>query len=93
MAIKFLALPTSDVQKLQQGEADANGFPSEVQVSDGEGNPCRHCLTDTPNGEDMLVLSYSPFPAPQPYAELGPIFLCAKKCERGVLCINGILFA
>jgi len=73
MAIKFLALPTSDVQKLQQGEADANGFPSEVQVSDGEGNPCRHCLTDTPNGEDMLVLSYSPFPAPQPY-DLSTLF-------------------
>ncbi len=25
----------------------------------------------------MLILAHRPFPAPQPYAELGPIFLCA----------------
>ena len=30
----------------------------------------------------MLILGYRPFPAPQPYAEVGPIFLCAKTCER-----------
>ena len=30
----------------------------------------------------MLVLAYRPFPNPQPYAELGPIFLCAEQCER-----------
>ena len=31
----------------------------------------------------MLVLAHRPFPAPQPYAELGPIFLCAEACEAG----------
>ncbi len=31
----------------------------------------------------MLVLAHRPFPAPQPYAELGPIFLCADACEAG----------
>ena len=31
----------------------------------------------------MLVLAHRPFPAPQPYAELGPIFLCANACEAG----------
>lgn len=31
----------------------------------------------------MLVLAHRPFPAPQPYAELGPIFLCADGCEAG----------
>ena len=30
----------------------------------------------------MLVLAYRPFPSPQPYAEVGPIFLCAEPCER-----------
>src|SRR3546814_4967245 len=30
----------------------------------------------------MLVLAHRPFPAPQPYAELGPIFLHAEVCQR-----------
>ena len=31
----------------------------------------------------MLILAHRPFPAPQPYAELGPIFLCADPCAQG----------
>ena len=31
----------------------------------------------------MLVLAHRPFPAPQPYAEIGPIFLCAAPCAAG----------
>lgn len=29
------------------------------------------------------MLAHRPFPAPQPYAELGPIFLCADPCRAG----------
>ena len=29
-----------------------------------------------------LILAYRPFEALQPYAETGPIFLCADACER-----------
>src|SRR3546814_3636336 len=46
------------------------------------GNPCRHCLDDVAAGVPMLVLAHLPFPAPQPYAELGPIFLHAEVCQR-----------
>jgi hypothetical protein len=28
----------------------------------------------------MLILAARPFPAPQPYAETGPIFLCEAAC-------------
>jgi hypothetical protein len=34
-----------------------------------------------PDGAGMLILAHRPFPAPQPYAEMGPIFLCADACE------------
>lgn len=30
----------------------------------------------------MLVLAYRPFDALQPYAETGPIFLCADECKQ-----------
>jgi hypothetical protein len=79
---RFVALPTDAVRALQSGGADANGQPPERHVSDGIGNPCRRCLTEIAAGEPMLVLAYRPFPALQPYAEVGPIFLHARSCAR-----------
>jgi len=80
MTIRFHALPTADVRALQRGGPDAHGQPAERTVSDGEGNPCRHCLQDIPKGREMLILAWRPFDDLQPYAECGPIFLCADEC-------------
>lgn len=79
----FTPIPTSIVRAYQSDGADANGQQPERQLSDGEGNPCRHCLRMIPKGAEMLVLAHRPFPSLQPYAELGPIFLCADACEAG----------
>lgn len=81
--IRFTPIPTETVRQLQAGGPDANGQVPERHISDGGGNPCRHCLQMIPAGAGMLVLAHRPFPAPQPYAELGPIFLCADACEAG----------
>lgn len=81
--IRFTPLPTAMVRRLQAGAPDAYGLPPERQISDGGGNPCRHCLGMIPAGEEMLVLAHRPFPALQPYAETGPIFLCAGPCAAG----------
>lgn len=83
MSIIFSPLPTAQVRALQSGGPDANGQRPERQVSDGGGNPCRHCLQMIPRGAGMLVLAHRPFPEPQPYAEVGPIFLCADTCDAG----------
>jgi hypothetical protein len=83
MPIRFTPIPTAIARAYQSGAADANGQPPERHVSDGDGNPCRHCLRMIPKGEGMLVLAHRPFPAPQPYAEVGPIFLCENKCLAG----------
>lgn len=82
MPIRYEALPTDLVRALQAGAPDANGQMPERRVSDGGGNPCRHCLTDIATGEAMLVLALRPFPSAQPYAEQGPIFLHAGECAR-----------
>lgn len=81
--MRYVAIPTDVVRAYQSGGVDANGQVPERKVSDGGGNPCRHCLKMIPEGVGMLVLAHRPFPAPQPYAELGPIFLCAEACEAG----------
>lgn len=81
--MRFVAIPTELVRAYQAGGPDANGQVPERAVSDGGGNPCRHCLRMIPAGAGMLVLAHRPFPAPQPYAEVGPIFLCADACAAG----------
>ena len=81
-APRFVALPTDSVRALQAGAADANGQPPERRVSDGDGVPCRHCLSDVEAGAPFLILAHRPFPTVQPYAEIGPIFLHAEPCDR-----------
>ncbi len=83
MTVAFAPLPTDLVRALQSGARDANDQIPERHTSTGSGNPCRHCLDMIPEGAAMLVLAHRPFPAPQPYAEVGPIFLCADSCVAG----------
>ena len=81
-SIVYRAMPTEHARAFQAGALDANGQKPERHVSDGDGNPCRHCLTEIEAGAPMLILAYRPFAGPQPYAEIGPIFLHAEQCER-----------
>jgi len=81
--MQFVAIPTGVARHYQGGGLDANGQVPERGGSDGGGNPCRHCLGMVPEGAEMLILAHRPFPSPQPYAEIGPIFLCAEPCDAG----------
>ena len=80
--IRFVAMPTEEARALQSGGPDAHGQIPERKISDGNGVPCRHCLTRVAKGEPYLVLAYRPFPDDQPYAETGPIFIHADACPR-----------
>lgn len=82
MSIQFKALPTEAVRALQRGGPDAYGHTPEQRISDGDGVPCRHCMTNVAAGEAYLIVAYRPFPKLQPYAETGPIFLHAEECAR-----------
>ncbi len=82
MTIRLVALPTERVRDLQAGAPDDYGLAPERRISDGDGTPCRHCLRHIAAGEAYLVLAYRPFPAAQPYAETGPIFLHAAPCGQ-----------
>lgn len=79
----FTAMPTATVRSLQNGAADAYGLPPEHSISDGAGNPCRHCLRNITKGSAMLILAHRPFEGLHAYAETGPIFLCADACTQG----------
>ena len=79
--ILFSALPGLEVTRLRKGGRDAYDLPPELRCATEPALPCRHCLRHIPVGRDYLTLAWRPFPALQPYAETGPIFLCAA-CER-----------
>lgn len=78
--MKFEPLSQHVVDAARLGKPDANGQVPERAVSDGVGTPCRCCLKDIPEGAEMLILAARPFPDLNPYAETGPIFLCAENC-------------
>ena len=68
------------VKNIRNGGPDDYAMPAEKTISDGSGNPCRYCLDEVPKGAAMLICAARPFPDLQPYAETGPIFLCADDC-------------
>jgi len=80
--VNFVAMATDEARRYWNGESDSNGDAPELHVAEGPGIPCRHCLAEVSVGEEYLILGYRPFPSPQPYAEVGPVFLHAKACER-----------
>ena len=78
--IEFQGMSQEQADAYRQGASDAYGNLPERQISAG-GAPCRCCLRMIDAGEDMLVLAYRPFSQLQPYAETGPVFLCATPCS------------
>ncbi len=81
MKLKFHPYDSAWVARIRQGGMDDYGQVAERTVSNGDGNPCRHCLQYIPYGAMMLICAARPFPSKQPYAETGPVFLCAKACR------------
>lgn len=80
MPLLFRPMPTETASALWNGADDAYGMTPERAISDGDGVPCRHCLRPVAKGEAYLILAYRPFPALQPYAETGPVFLHTEPC-------------
>lgn len=84
MTLHFQGLTADETTRLRAGAPDANGQPAEdYGPSSGSGVPCRHCLRIIPEGAPVLALAWRPFESLHPYAEVGPIFLCAEACENG----------
>ena len=79
--IKLTGLPSNEINEIRKNKLDSNGQPLETAISDGKGNPCRHCLEMINEGEEFYILAHRPFKTVQPYAEVGLIFLHKKQCQ------------
>ncbi len=84
-------LTETEAQAYRAGAPDAYGNAPEQLVSTGTGFPCRRCLRYVPEGRHMLLVAHRPFDTVQPYAETGPIFLCAEACQPGAYGLPAVL--
>lgn len=80
MKIEFIGLPSDKVAQIRATGLDAYGNRIERATAADQAQPCRHCLRPTATGAPYLTLAHRPFETSNPYAETGPIFLCAKAC-------------
>ena len=58
---------------------DESGNPLVESVAGGW-EPLRCCLRKATVGESIALISFSPFTAPSPWAETGPVFIHARSC-------------
>lgn len=77
MSYEFSGFSDAVCKSIRNGDPDANGQTPEKSVSDGGGDPCRCCLKDIPKDRGMLIFAHRPFEIINPYAEVGPVFICA----------------
>jgi Protein of unknown function (DUF1203) len=73
-------LPISEEIATQARETLRDGFGHQLQIV-RDTAPCRICLRISQAHEDLILLSYQPLPDTGPYAEIGPIFVHAHRCE------------
>ena len=76
------ALPASALDRIRALGVDDFGNSVEVTINqDAEGTPLRCCLRDATVGERVALIAWRPFDRPGPYAEVGPVFIHADRCE------------
>src|SRR2546421_10162916 len=70
--LKFVPLPTP----LHTSQPSTRT----ITVDRESAYPCRRCLADGHEGEQMLLLAYDPFQGDSPYRGAGPIFVHKEPC-------------
>jgi len=78
VALQYVAIPQEIANEARQTRKDR--FGHELRVV-SEKAPCRLCLRISEQPESLILLSYQPLVDTGPYAEIGPIFVHANRCE------------
>src|SRR5947207_4580160 len=79
---RIIPLPT-EIAEAARRAINAGVADHSLLTADSPGSaPCRHCLRWAQPGEDVILFPYAAIPSCHPYAETGPIFVHAEKCER-----------
>ncbi len=77
----FEPIPAGELEKIRAAGMDEAGNRLTPQVDAEGGSPLRCCLRETRPGEWVLLIAYTPPGTGGPYAERGPVFIHADRCE------------
>jgi hypothetical protein len=76
--LRYLPIPETIALDARRTRKDRFGHDLRVTTTEA---PCRVCLRISRGPERLVLLSYRPLPDSGPYAEIGPIFVHAHRCE------------
>ena len=79
--ITYQAISPGELDRIRAAGRDEAGNPLEVQVHADGGAPLRCCLREARAGERLLLIAYTPPGTAGAYAERGPVFIHADRCE------------
>ena len=79
--VQYTAIDPERLDAMRRQGADEFGNPWKAGVAEGW-EPLRCCLRTAGEGEDIALISYSPWPVPwdTPWGEAGPVFVCFRRC-------------
>jgi Protein of unknown function (DUF1203) len=77
----FEPIPAAELDRIRAAGYDEAGNPLTVEIDAAGGNPLRCCLRETRPGEHVLPIAYTPPGTAGPYAERGPVFIHANRCD------------
>ncbi len=80
-ALCYQAIPGDVLDAIRAAGRDEAGNPLKVQVHQDSGAPLRCCLREARAGERLLLIAYTPPGTAGAYAERGPVFIHAERCE------------
>lgn len=77
--IRIVPIDPDRLDAMRRQGADEHGNPWQHWVAQGW-EPLRCCLRGATAGEDIALISYSPWTQPSPWAEAGPVFVHFGRC-------------
>ena len=79
-ALKIVPVDPEIASAVRRERRDSFGNALAVRRDDAR-HQCRSCLELTRPGEGFILFAHRPFAGPQPYAEVGPVFIHERECR------------
>jgi hypothetical protein len=77
----YQAIAADELDAIRAAGRDEAGNPLDVQIDQDGGAPLRCCLREARPGERLLLIAYIPPGTAGAYAERGPVFVHAERCD------------
>ena len=80
-SLRYEPIPSAVLDAVRAADRDEAGNPLSVRVDRDGGSPLRCCLRESRPGERVVLIAHTPPGGTGPYAERGPVFVHAERCE------------